>query len=255
MSVGLLSSAAWAASPLDVDFSRQPTDEAYAVLTTALLSPTRFAFIAPATATGLGGFDLGVAATTIRLPESARKVFETRISNGKSLPTTLYLPRLVVQKGLPLGFDLGANILMLPGTAARLFGGGIQYQLDLPLPAFPLRAAVRAGYNAVLGLPELDSSQMNLEAVTSAGLPPGISTIVDLEPYAGYGIAYANADSRARYRLDGSYERRTFANDWKESYLIAGARLSVTTFRLVGEAQFSTIGLPTVFSAKIGIGF
>jgi hypothetical protein len=254
LSLAVPSSGALAASPLDVDFSREPSEDAYQTLTEPLLSPLRFAFIAPATATGLTGFDVGLAATTVKLPDSGREVFEKHIARGKDLPETLYLPRLVIQKGLPLGLDLAANALMVPGSKIRLLGAAVQYQLDLPVPALPLHAAARAGTSMLLGLPELESTQFTIEAVVSAGLPPGISALVNLEPYAGYGVDFASAESEIRTRVNGESQKRTFSHDWKESYILAGARFSLALFHLGGEAQFSTTGLPTVYSAKIGFG-
>ncbi len=251
----LFCSQANAATGLNFDFTGKILDDQYNKLVEPVTTPMRYMFAAPAKTTGILGFDLGVATTFIKLPQEALDIAKTYVDSGSDIPSTLPVPRLTAQKGLPLGIDLGLNASMVPGTNIKLLGAGLQYQIDLPIPVLPVYAAARAGYTTLLGLSELSSAHMNIEGLASVGMPAGVSAIFNIEPWLGVGADFAKASSTIKYSVAGTDSEANLSHNWTETYTMAGARLSLGFFRVGAEAHFSMNGRPSMYSAKAGIGF
>jgi hypothetical protein len=250
-----LSLSAHAAKGLNFDFSADMGDAAYKNLLQPIINPMRYMFAAPANGTGLLGFDLGVAATVTELPKQVLDIASSYVSSGKDIPETLAFPRLTVQKGLPFGLDLGVNTLMIPGTNIKLLGAAMQYQIDLPVPALPVYAAVRGGYTTLLGLKELEASHLNIEGLASLGLPAGLSAVFNVEPWIGVGVDFADAKSKLSFSAADIAQELTRTANWTEKYAFGGLRLSLGFIRLGFDAQYSLNDLAPLYTIKGGIGF
>jgi hypothetical protein len=245
---------AHAANGLNFDFNKI-ADAEYKKLVEPVTTPMRYMFSTPAKSTGILGFDLGVAATFVKLPADAINVAKTSVSGGDDIPSTLPVPRLTAQKGLPLGIDLGINASVVPGTNIKLLGGGLQYQIGLPVPVLPLYAAARAGYTTLLGLEELSSTHLNIEGLVSAGMPAGVSAILDIEPWIGFGADFATAKSTIKYTEANTTLEVKPEHEWTEKYTLAGVRLSLGFLRIGAEGHFSMDSRPTMYTVKAAIGF
>jgi hypothetical protein len=134
--------------------------------------------VAPAESLGIVGFDLGASVSATKLEHSDlwRKAgFDN---------SSLYMPRLSLQKGLPFNVDIGASLSAVPGSDIKLIGGEIKYAIvpgGVALPA----VAIRAAATRLSGVKQLDLDTKSLELTVSKGF-------LMLTPYAGVGKVWGS---------------------------------------------------------------
>lgn len=237
------------ATPLSFDFSQDLPEADYKNLVMPIVDAMRFHFIAPASPTGITGFDIGLGASFFALPQKARDVATTYIKDGKDLPPALAVPRLTVQKGLPADFDLAANVSIIPGSEIKLLGGAVQWSLFNPISPLPTISA-RVAYSTLLGLKTLQATNTSIEALASVGLPPGITII---EPYVGGGLGFATAKSEFSATVNGQAVSLTEKTSWTDKYALIGARVSVLPF--IGIAAEAQLGSEQIYNAKLSFRF
>ena len=192
--------------------------------------------LAPAAPLGLLGFDAGVEITAINIRQSL-PVWATVTPNGK-VPDFIYLPKLHVQKGLPLGLDVGVVYTKMPDSNVSMIGGELKWaflQGGIVMPA----AAVRASYTKLLGVSDVDLNTYGLDLSASKG-------IAFLTPYAGVGMVWIT--SRAH---SGAATLTAEQINRVKGY--AGLRMSILHFiSLVAEADFSAI---QAYTLRLNISF
>lgn len=193
---------------------------------------TQYKAISPPESLGVIGFDVGieVSSTDIR-----GELFDLA-SGGEFDGSELIIPRVHIHKGLPLGFDLGASLGIIPDTDARIFGAELRYAVVQGGVATPA-VGIRASYSQVQGLEQLEHNDVGIEVGISKGFL--IAT-----PYAGAGIIRSESDPQ---NIDGltseSYEQRK---------LFVGITLNIG-FALTVEADRT--GDTRTYSAKAGLRF
>jgi hypothetical protein len=131
--------------------------------------------ITPATPLGITGFDVGVEVTETKL---ANQAAWDKASTGGA-PSKVYVPKIHIHKGLPLGFDIGASYSSVTNTNIKLLGAEVRYAIvegGVATPALGLRGT----YTKLSGVSQLDFNTKGLELVVSKGF-----TI--FTPYAGLG--------------------------------------------------------------------
>lgn len=131
--------------------------------------------LTPAAALGISGFDIGVEVTATKL---ANQAAWDNASSG-STPSTVYVPKIHIHKGLPLGLDIGAFYSSVPDTNIKFWGAEVRYAIvagGVATPALGLRGT----YTKLTGVSQLDFNTKGLELVVSKGF-----TI--FTPYAGLG--------------------------------------------------------------------
>jgi hypothetical protein len=173
-------SPAHAANNLDQVNQLVQTD--FRKLSEDLGSALSYKAVIPATPLGLTGFDLGMEVTATKLQNTAAW---DRASSGTA-PTTVYVPKLHLHKGLPAGIDLGAFYSSVSGSNIKLWGAEVRYALlegSIATPALGLRGT----YSKLSGVSQLDFHTTGLELVLSKGFP--IFT-----PYAGVGRVWTVSD-------------------------------------------------------------
>lgn len=129
--------------------------------------------IAPAEPLGVVGFDIGVAVGATRLNNAA--VWE----KAGFEHTTVYMPTLRVQKGLPRNVDIGATFTAVPDSDIKLIGAEIKYAFvagNVGMPALALRAAA----TKLSGVDAFDLDTRSVELTVSKGF-------LMITPYAGVG--------------------------------------------------------------------
>lgn len=134
---------------------------------------------APAEPLGISGFDVGLAVTVTELEH--RAVWEKAVS-GSSM-TTLTIPKLYLQKGLPWDIDIGAYYFTVPGSNLEAWGGEIKYAIldgGMAMPAVAVRASATSLFGA-------DQFTLNTRAV-DLSISKGILMFT---PYAGIGRVWA----------------------------------------------------------------
>ncbi|HEY1392433.1 MAG TPA: hypothetical protein VFV25_03615, partial [Methylibium sp.] len=107
--------------------------------------------LAPAEATGLAGFDVGLSASGTGLQH--RDVWRKVTVNG-DVPGTLPVVGLRAQKGLPLNIDVGLSYSMVPTTSVRATGGELRWAV-LPGSALTPAIAVRLSASSLSGVDQL----------------------------------------------------------------------------------------------------
>ncbi len=125
---------------------------------------------------GIVGFDVGLEFTVTNLESSG--VWAQALSSGDSL-NNLVLPKLYIQKGLPLGVDVGAYYIKAPSTDIEAWGAEVKYAILEGSVATPA-LAVRGAYAGLFGVEQLDFETRTIEFSISKG-------ILFFTPYAGIG--------------------------------------------------------------------
>ncbi len=195
--------------------------------------------VAPARATSIIGFDIGVAATGVKVDRNASYWLH---STSHDFTTHGYaaVPRLVVMKGFQAG-TVSATYAKLNDSGVSMYGGALDFPIIRGTIASP-ELAVRAAYSQVNGISVYKQKTYGAEAFLSKGIGP-------VTPYIALGmqrndahgtIVVGSTTPQIDLRDSGNFRRIT-----------AGVRLSFFLPKIVVEA---TQGQVRSYSAKVSIG-
>lgn len=187
--------------------------------------------ITPGNSLGITGFDIGLEVTQSKIDNPA--IFKQA---GGSDTSTLYVPKLHVQKGLPLGFDIGAFVSRVPGVSATLYGGEVRYQIiedGLTTPSL----ALRASGSKLSGVSQTSLSTYGVDAILSKKL-----TFVT--PYIGAGSVHI-AD---KPKVGGLTEA---SSNQSRVFVGVNANFLISNFAV----EVERMGKVDSISAKIGLRF
>lgn len=198
--------------------------------------------VQPARASGVLGFDVGVAATVVPIDENA-SYWRAAVPSGNSFSTHGYIgvPRLVASKGF--GFAT------ISGTYAKISNSGIKTwggALDAPLlrgGVLKPELALRLSYSTLSGIDVFREKTYGAEVFLSKGFGP-------ITPYAAVGRMRINAqgDVPATSRTHAF----TLTDKSSMNRYTVGVRLSLLFPKLVIEATQAEV---RSYAAKISIGF
>ena len=177
-------SIAPAARAGDIDNLGGLTQAQFKELASDLTGALAYKAIAPAEPLGLIGFDVGVAVSLTET--SGGGVWRIATGSGTDY---LPMPRLMVQKGLPLGIDVGAFYAAVPDSNVKAWGAELKYALlegGTATPAVALRGAI----SRMSGVDELEVDTKSLEVVVSKGF-------LNLTPYGGIGQVWGSVTPAA----------------------------------------------------------
>jgi hypothetical protein len=226
-----------AAAGNDIKFTIPPTQQDFRDLSEQIGLAVSYMPLAPAAPLGLLGFDAGVEVTAVNLNQS-KPVWAKVTPDGK-IPDYVFFPKLHVQKGLPLGLDVGVVYTKLPDSNVSMIGGELKWAFlegGVVMPA----VALRGSYTKLLGVSDMDLNTYGLDLSASKG-------IAFLTPYAGVGMVWIT--SRAHSSL-APYLHAEQINRVKG---YGGLRVSILHFiSLVAEADFSTI---QAYTMRLNISF
>jgi hypothetical protein len=138
--------------------------------------------LAPAEPLGITGFDIGLDASSTSL--SFGDALKTA-TGASSVPSSVIVPRLHVQKGLPFNIDLGLAYTSVPGSNIKLVGGEIKYAFIEGGVALPAVAA-RLTMTKLSGVDQLDFKTRSFDVSISKGF-------LMLKPYAGVGRVWVDS--------------------------------------------------------------
>lgn len=134
--------------------------------------------LTPTTPLGITGFDIGLAVTATKIQNS------TALKDaGAGDHSTLPVPSLRLNKGLPLDIDVGVMVGAVPGTNIRLYGGELRYAIVSGGAALPA-IGIRGSYTKLTGVDQLDFNTRGLDLSISKGF-------LMFTPYAGVGKVWA----------------------------------------------------------------
>ena len=187
--------------------------------------------VAPAAPLGVTGFDVSLELTASKLQNKG--IYERAGGSGAS---TVYLPKLRVQKGLPWGVDIGAFVSKVGGSNISLLGVEARYALlddTLTAPAIGLRLSGTRD----MGASQIDISTVAFDAVISKKL-----TFVT--PFAGIGTVKMKSKTNVAGLAGESFNK---------ARVFAGLNVNLALINLAVEAE--KLGDVNSFSAKAGLRF
>ena len=188
--------------------------------------------VGPAEPLGIIGFDLGVEVSSTEINE---ELFN-EASNGEFEAPEIIMPRIHLNKGLPLGFDVGASLSVVPDTDIKVMVGELRYAFmsgGVLSPAL----GIRLSHSILSGMDQIDMMSSAAEITASKGF-------VMFTPYVGAGIVKSTVTPNDL----GSLTEVSF--DQKKVYVGVTVNLGVA---LTLEAERT--GDYRTFSAKVGIRF
>jgi hypothetical protein len=162
----------------DLDQFHTLTQPEFAAMAKDFIAAASYKSVAPAEAMGVVGFDVGVELSATKLEHASvwRKAGYDHSS--------LYMPKLHVQKGLPFNVDIGASLSMVPDSNIKLIGAEIRYAI-LPGGVAMPAVAIRAAATRLSGVSQLDLDTKSIELTVSKGF-------LMLTPYAGVGKVWGS---------------------------------------------------------------
>lgn len=244
--------------------------------------------LAPAETLGLNGFEFAIGSTITNINWNAphwtgqpgNPVFEGA-ATGQAVPQVLWTPTASIRKGLPLSMEVGLSGSYLAWS--EMFMLSAEYKIAWHESFFRWAPALstRVAFSRLFGSSDLDIISGEADVMTS--LPIGIGGMVQLTPYAGYGLVFPHINSQVidetPYEVLDNQDQQggargslyTFPTiNWHDNgqgRFIAGARFIVAFVELVFEFNWMMINLfdssanPTggpalndlySFSAKLG---
>ena len=220
------------ASDATVDMNNISTQSVFGDLVKDLGAAVNYKSISPAEPLGITGFDFGfeISGTSVE----RKKSFDTAV--GGSAPSTLYVPKLHIHKGLPMGFDVGAFYSSVPTSNINILGGELKYAIMEGSTVMPA-LAVRGTYSRLSGVSKLDLNSAGLELSISKGFAM-------FTPYAGIGAVRYQGDSS----VSGISQERI-----SETKYFLGLNFNLGLVNIAAETEQT--GDNSTTSAKIGVRF
>jgi hypothetical protein len=193
--------------------------------------------LTPTTPLGITGFDLGIAVTATKLQHS--DLFNTA---GGGDHSSVIVPSLRLNKGLPFDIDVGLMYSSVPGTNIRLLGGELRYAIVSGGTATPA-IGIRGSYTKVSGVDELGFNTRGVDLSISKGF-------LMFTPYAGIGKVWATSTPMGAAAAAP-------ANLTKESFSLnkafVGLNMNFGLMNLVLEGDKT--GKASTYGAKLGFRF
>ena len=198
--------------------------------------------VEPPRAAGLLSFDVGVAASAIKIDKNA-DFWRHSVSSDLITVNYLAVPRLVVSKGLA-GSTIAGSYARFSNTSAKVYGASYDFPVVNGNLARPTLAG-RLSYATVRGLQQLDLRTWGLEFFFSKGIGP-------FTPYVAAGKMHST--SKASIPLPAGAPSPTLVLNDKSNLTryTLGMRVSLTLPKLTVEA---TQADRRSYAAKISIGF
>ncbi len=234
---------AWAATT-NITLPSNFTQDDFKALSRDLGLAISYVPLAPAEPLGetLPGIDIGVEGTAVNLDTNSTyiKKIEAIPGNG-SIPSTLVIPKLHVQVGLPIvPIDLGFVYADVPTTNIKYMGGEIKYAIlrgSTVTPALALRGA----YTKLSGVTDLDISTQSLDLSISKGFAM-------FTPYAGYGMVWIDSKPTTTIPLVPLAEEKL-----SESKGFVGVKITFfPLMNMVAEADFAKV---SSYSLRLNLHF
>lgn len=211
------------------------TQNEFRLLSEDLAAALSYKPIIPSEASGLSGFDVGVAATGTQLKNA---VLLSKAANGAEVRTTMPLLSARVHKGLPFNIDIGGSYTMVPSTDVRAIGGEVRWAVLPGSTAVPA-VAIRGSGSKMTGVDQLDFSTYGVDVSVSKGF--AIFT-----PYGGVGQVWAKSTP------NGSASTTLREEKFNKTKLFAGVNINVGV-NLAFE--YDNTGSISSYSAKVGFRF
>lgn len=232
ISIACLSAATLPALASNIDQIQNLNQADFRALSEDLGAALSYKPLTPTAPLGVTGFDLGLAVTATKLENSSALA-----NAGGGNHSTVALPSLRLNKGLPLDIDVGAMAGAIPGTNIRVWGGELRYALVPGGTATPA-IGIRGSYTKLAGVDELDLNTKAVDLSISKGF-------LMFTPYAGVGKVWVASTPVG------------ISAPTKESFslnkVFAGINLNFGAANFAFEGDRT--GKATSYGAKVGLRF
>jgi len=200
--------------------------------------------VQPARASGLLRFDVGLAATVVKI-DTNDPYWRHAVPEGEDFTHNGYagVPRLVVVKGFS-AFTLSGTYAKINDSGIATWGGAV----DLPIIRGGLAVpeiAVRGSYATLTGVDVYKLKTYGLEAFISKGFGP-------LTPYGGIGRQRVDARGEATAPGPTLVALPPFKTNTDINRITVGLRISLLVPKLTIEATQAEV---RSYAAKISVGF
>jgi len=225
----------------DIEFNPATTQEEFAQFSRTMGQAIFATPVQPARATSLIGFDIGVAATLVKIDENASWWRHAVPANSDFLTGGGYaaVPRLVASKGF--GFaTISGTYAKVQNSDVKTYGGAI----DVPIvrgSALTPELAARGSYATISGVDVYKLKTYGLELFLSKGFGP-------ITPYGAIGRQRTNATGTIVVPANTV----TLTDVSNINRYTAGVRFSLLVPKIVIEATRAEV---TSYAAKISVGF
>ena len=223
----------------------------------------------PAETLGVNGFEIGVASTlgfnSNKGVDGAPSAWD-RVDQDGDAQNGLWIPSIMVRKGLPLSAEVGANLGWVGFSRQTVFGG---YGRIAPLEGYRQApdVAFQIGYAGYVGNDQLELGAMDWSGTISYTLPFGTLLGINsasFAPFAGAGQVILHAQPK----LDADVQqtlgiapvsgfKNTDAYDvtdpaWRKARVHGGIRIVSRTFHFKLGATWVPQVMPEIHA---GMGF
>ncbi|HTF15722.1 MAG TPA: hypothetical protein VK643_13730 [Burkholderiales bacterium] len=164
----------------DIDKIQILTQDDFHKLSQDLGAALSYKPLTPTAPLGITGFDIGLAVTATKIKNS-----DVLQKAGAGDHSTLPVPSLRLNKGLPLDIDVGLMVGAVPGTNVRLYGAELRYAIVSGGVAMPA-IGIRGSYTKLTGVDQLDFNTKGVDLSISKGFAM-------LTPYAGIGRVWVES--------------------------------------------------------------
>jgi len=233
----LLATPAWSAD-YDIGFDpttiTQPLFDDFVKEVGTLIA---YRALAPAEPQGVTGFDVGIAASAVKIDDALwNQILTSTDFNGEDY---LLVPSLRARKGLAFGLDVGASYAWVPSSNVEVIGAELQWALlegSVATPALSLRGS----WSSLNGVNELDVTTYGADAVLSKG-------IAMFTPYAGIGVI----------AIDGKYKGPDPGFTVKDvdetlTRYFGGVQMALALLRVTADVEYLE---QPVYSLKLSLGW
>lgn len=225
--LSVVPSAHAANSTIDMDVFSGP----FADLVSDLGAALSYKAVAPAEPLGITGFDIGLEISATKMETGALDS-----ATGGDAPSTLYVPKVHLHKGLPFGIDVGAFYTNIPSSNIGVFGAEVRYAILKGSTITPA-LAIRGTYSKLSGVDNFGLTTMGLELTISKGF-------VMFTPYAGIG----------RIQMDGKTSIPGISDESvSENKYFIGLNFNLGLMNFAAETEQT--GENSTTSAKFGFRF
>jgi hypothetical protein len=218
----------------DIDSLQLLNQNEFRLLSEDLGAALSFKPLIPSEASGITGFDLGVAVTATKIKN---KAILDRATSGGDAPNWLPVPTIRAHKGLPFNIDVGLMYAQVPSTNIKFSGGELRWAI-LPGSTVTPAIALRGAVTKVSGVSQLDFDTKSVDLSISKGF-------ANLTPYGGIGTVWVKSAPKGVPTLRGE--------DFTLTKVFGGLNVNFGLLNMAFEAD-STGGATTV-GAKFGLRF
>jgi hypothetical protein len=180
LAAGVFVAVSLPASAADITQIQTLTQDEFHRLSQDLGAALSYKPLTPAEPLGVLGFDVGLAATVTKIenPDVIQKAGAGDISS-------VAVPSLRLNLGLPFSLDVGVMAGAAPGTNIRLYGAELRWAFVKGGTAMPA-IALRGSYTQLSGVDQLDLNTRGVDLSISKGF-------AFFTPYAGIGKVWVTS--------------------------------------------------------------